>query len=125
SLDELELATQFKPPDGALLLVQSVRRGLSREPRGEWLFFDGDLKLLETRQLPDYRFDPRVRAWFQSASVPDIQSVSDPYVFFTSREIGLTVSQRSNVGDSVLGVDVALSDLGRQLSQLRRTPNSE
>src|SRR5690606_13813085 len=35
SLDELELATQFKPPDGALFLVQSVRRGLLREPRGE------------------------------------------------------------------------------------------
>lgn len=124
-LDNPAFASQFKPPAGTRFLVQSVRRGLSREPRGEWLFFDGDLNLLETRALPDYRFDPRVRAWYNSASVPDLQSVSDPYVFFTSREIGLTVSQRSNVGDAVLGVDVALSDLGRQLSHLRRTPNSE
>ena len=50
------------PPPGSHLLVQSLSQG-----RGEFLYFDQRLRLLERRPMPDYQFDPRGRGWYKEA----------------------------------------------------------
>ncbi|MGE4368936.1 MAG: HD domain-containing phosphohydrolase [Burkholderiaceae bacterium] len=124
-LDDAAVARQFDPPAGALFLVQSIMRQPNGDQVGEWLFYNSDLKLLDRRAMPGYQFDPRTRPWYQSARVPGRQTLTAPYIFFTSQQIGLSLSQPSDVGHAILGVDLALSDLGAEMGDLHRTAHSE
>ena len=93
--------------------------------KGIWQFYNSDLELLERRSLPDYDYDPRQRPWYQAARAGDSLQLSAPYVFFTTQETGLTLSQRAaSIPGTVLGVDVTVTDLGSQLAELKQTPGS-
>lgn len=125
ALDQPAIRVQFQAPPRANFLVQSIVRESSGERIGRWHFYSADLVPLSVETKPEYRFDPRSRAWFESARSSDRQRLSEPYVFFSSRQVGLTLSQASLNGPAVLGLDVALADLGREIGDLRRTPRSE
>ncbi|MGX1202850.1 HD domain-containing phosphohydrolase [Marinobacter sp. MBR-105] len=93
--------------------------------KGIWQFYNSDLELLERRSLPDYDYGPRQRPWYQAARAGDSLQLSAPYVFFTTQETGLTLSQRAaSIPGTVLGVDVTVTDLGSQLAELKQTPGS-
>ena len=55
----------------------------------------GSLAVLRDELRPDYRFDPRTRGWYQQALATAAPVRTSPYVFFTTREVGTTVAQRS------------------------------
>lgn len=111
-------------PPGSEYLLQSLERdGDTRV--GTWQFYDAGLMLLENRVLPRYDFDPRQRPWFENAEGQTGLRLSSPYLFFTTGETGLTLSQAAaHVPDTVLGIDVTVTDLGAQLTELRQTPGS-
>ena len=111
-------------PATSRYLLQSLEyQGNLRE--GIWQFYNSDLELLERRSLPDYDYDPRQRPWYQAARAGDSLQLSAPYVFFTTQETGLTLSQRAaSIPGTVLGVDVTVTDLGSQLAELKQTPGS-
>lgn len=93
--------------------------------KGIWQFYNSDMELLERRSLPDYDYDPRQRPWYQAARAGDSLQLSAPYVFFTTQETGLTLSQRAaSIPGTVLGVDVTVTDLGSQLAELKQTAGS-
>lgn len=118
------LTERFHPPEKAKFMVQSIQMR-SGKPVGEFLFFDSARSLLERRSQPDYTFDPRKRPWFESAQNVFAAVFTQPYVFFTTRQLGLTLSQASLDGDSVFGIDVVLDDLAVSLGELRSTPNAQ
>nr|WP_236955502.1 HD domain-containing phosphohydrolase [Marinobacter nauticus] len=111
-------------PTNSRYLLQSLEyQGNLRE--GIWQFYNSDLELLERRSLPDYDYDPRQRPWYQAARAGDSLQLSAPYVFFTTQETGLTLSQRAaSIPGTVLGVDVTVTDLGSQLAELKQTAGS-
>ena len=111
-------------PATSRYLLQSLEyQGNLRE--GIWQFYNSDLELLERRSLPDYDYDPRQRPWYQAARAGDSLQLSAPYVFFTTQETGLTLSQRAaSIPGTVLGIDVTVTDLGSQLAELKQTPGS-
>jgi hypothetical protein len=49
---------------------------------------------------------------------------TDPYIFFTTRELGVTFSYRGANGHSVVGVDATLEDVSRLLLSHKVTPSS-
>ncbi|MDD2547371.1 MAG: cache domain-containing protein, partial [Burkholderiaceae bacterium] len=117
---------QLGAPPEAAYLVQSI----AREPgaaalAGRWSFYDANLRLVSSALRPDYRFDPRTRPWYQEAQAQGGQILTPPYLFFTPHEVGVTLSQPSEDGRAVLGLDVALTDLGRGLGSLRLVPRTE
>jgi len=111
-------------PTNSRYLLQSLEyQGNLRE--GIWQFYNSDLELLERRSLPDYDYDPRQRPWYQAARAGDSLQLSAPYVFFTTQETGLTLSQRgASAPGTVLGVDVTVTDPGSQLAELKQTAGS-
>lgn len=115
----------YQAPADSAFMVQSIAHDLQGQPHGSWSFFDAGLKLIHDSDRPDYQFDPRNRLWYQAAQTSADQKLSEPYIFFTTREVGLTLSQKSKQGPAVVGMDVALTDLGQEVSELRRTPGSE
>lgn len=120
------LRAQLEAPAGAAFLVQSM----AREPGvkglvGRWSFYDAQLRVLQSAPRPGYRYDPRTRPWYSEAREQHSQVLTAPYVFFTTEEVGVTLSQPSEGGGAVIGLDVALTDLGREIGSLRLMPRTE
>jgi C4-dicarboxylate-specific signal transduction histidine kinase len=69
------------------------------------------------------KYDARTRPWYIEASALDARIWTDPYIFFSSRQPGITVAAPvvlPNRGlQGVVGVDVEISDISRFLSDLR------
>lgn len=107
------------PPE-AVFLVQSRTAGEGAIP-GRFRYLDRQLAVLRDELRRDYVYDPRTRGWYAQA-LPTAAAVrTKPYVFFTTREVGTTVAQRSVDGRSVVGVDITLQELSRHLARSRVT----
>lgn len=118
------LAVRFQAPKGADLLVQTITAANPGLP-GEYRFYAPDGRLLEQRALPEYRFDPRSRPWFVSASATADTILTEPYLFFTTRVPGVTLARRAAEGGAVVGLDAEFANLAAQIDELRMTPSSE
>lgn len=123
-LRDPQLLQLFSAPPGTVFLVQSVNRE-GGAVQGEWRFYDRALNLLQTQAKPEYRYDPRLRPWFVEAAAQATTVLTRPYVFFTTREVGLTMAQRSVDGGTVIGMDVSVNDLASETQDLRMTPGTE
>ncbi|MFF7860116.1 MULTISPECIES: HD domain-containing phosphohydrolase [unclassified Pseudomonas] len=124
-LRDPQLLQRFSAPPGTAFLVQRVSRGEGGVVQGEWRYYDQALNLLQAQAKPEYRYDPRTRPWFAEASAQPATVLTPPYVFFTTREIGLTLAQRSVDGETVIGMDVSVNDLASETQGLRITPGTE
>lgn len=119
------LRERFNAPQQADYMVQSiadddgVRRGL-------YLFFDGQLELLESREQADYptRFDPRQRDWYRDAAADGGLLVTAPYAYFSDQQTGITLARRAPEHGVVLGADIRLHTLSEVLARQRVTPGS-
>ena len=82
---------------------------------------DTDYRVLTTEEDPDDAYDPRLRPWYTAAESTDVATWTDPYVFFSSQQPGITVSQAvdpaSGIGGAV-GVDINLAALSGFLTTL-------
>ena len=126
-LRNAEVRLRVGAPHNAAYLLQSIAREQGRGAPlvGRFSFYDAQLKLLNTSIRPQYRFDPRTRPWYTEAVQTRTQILTAPYVFFTTQEVGVTLSQPSEGGGAVLGLDVALTDLGREIDSLRLIHRTE
>lgn len=126
-LTQEALRTRLQAPAGAAYAVQMRTQNAPAGQVGMYHFFDAQLQLLQSRAEPDYRFDPRQRPWYQGAleKGPQAVAISAPYLFFTTAQVGLSMSQRAHQGQAVLGLDMALDDLAQSLDTLRLTPGTE
>lgn len=118
------LARQWQAPPGTAYLVQSVEID-DGQPHGSYRFYDSAMKPMGWTPAPDYRFDPRGRAWYRDALGSRETVAVDPYVFFTTREIGTTVARATRDGRAVAGVDITLGTLATALGALRPTPSAD
>lgn len=88
----------------------------------ELRFRDELLDVVETQLDPTDSYDPTVRPWFQEAAVTDGAIFTDPYVFFSSQQPGVTsaVAVRDDAGEllGVVGVDLELESLSGFLEGL-------
>ena len=89
----------------------------------ELIWRDRDYGIIERNSEPDDTYDPRVRPWYQTARSTLKSIWTDPYIFFTSKQPGITVA--SPVFDSdgvvvgVVGVDIEITAISDFLSQLK------
>ena len=119
------LRKNLNAPPQAVFLVQSVDHGARRGSQGKFVYLDQALRPLTTIDRADYRFDPRTREWYALAMASDQQIKTRPYVFFTTREPGITFARRSFTGAGVVGADVTLADLSGMLKKQAVTPSAE
>ncbi|WP_035053028.1 HD domain-containing phosphohydrolase [Andreprevotia chitinilytica] len=118
------LREHFNAPDGAMYMVQSVERH-GADVDGRYLFYNSSLRMIEQRSEPTYQFDPRQRPWYVAASTQRDVSFTRPYLFFTVKEVGTTISRRSENSEAVVAADITLDSLSNLLAAQRITPNSE
>ncbi|MCU1728638.1 HAMP domain-containing protein [Pseudomonas sp. 7P_10.2_Bac1] len=114
-----------KAPDQAAYEVWTVQR--SGRPQGAEstkLFFDETLTLLAQHSTLNNNYDPRDRSWFIPSHGSIDHSTTSPYLFFTTEEIGTTLSKRSS-SKTVIAADLTLSELSRTLARHTITPSTQ
>lgn len=107
-------------PLASTLMVQSLHQG-----KGEFLYFDQHLTLLERRAMPQYQYDPRSRDWYKQARRHPGIAVTHPYLFFTTKEPGMTLAVESKDKRAVLGLDTSVEGLSALIGELRLPQHSQ
>ena len=82
---------------------------------------DADFAPVQTLADPDDVFDPRERPWYKSVVANRTTIWTDPYVFFSSQQPGVTVASpvfSQGVLQGVIGVDIEISTISEFLSGL-------
>lgn len=116
----------FSPPIGARWQLQLLDRR-APEATGWFVFLDATFATLERRPMTDLGFDPRQRGWYRDAlgAAGGAPIRTPPYVYFTTREVGLTVARRLRDRDGVVGIDVGVATLSRLLQRESALPSGE
>jgi HD-GYP domain-containing protein (c-di-GMP phosphodiesterase class II)/HAMP domain-containing protein len=113
----------LNPPENTAWVVQSQTL-VKKEMRGEYLYFDRNLKLLERRFDATYRYDPRTRPWYLLAQQSGSTAVAtDPYYFYSSEKVGVTYAKKAVGNDAVVAMDIEMDDIQKALQQ-KITPRS-
>ena len=127
--DDPELAKTFDPPKGTAFIVQSLERSEDGTAAGHFLYVDRKGRVIRFDERDDYtKYDPRKRGWYNAALGKDALVATDPYLFFTTREIGTTVARRGSYPEdlvTVVGADITLNALGDAMASIRPTPHSQ
>lgn len=114
----------FNAPDNAAFQVWSIERNKGDATKAEHLYFDAKLNQMGNRDIADESYDARTRPWFQEAMHSNELFTTEPYVFFSTGDVGTTVS-RMSMQRSVLGADITLDDLSQTLAKHKITPSTE
>lgn len=105
--------------DGAYLTKRIQTLGNTRTV--ELITRTGDFEPLGRRSDPGDSFDPRSRPWFKLAQSKKKLQWTDPYIFFTSKQPGITATIGAYDGDSfrgAFGVDIEIGQLSAFLKRL-------
>ncbi|WP_370283692.1 cache domain-containing protein [Pseudooceanicola sp.] len=89
----------------------------------ELIWRDNDYNVIERRMDPDDPYDPRTRPWYVRARDQLTTIWTDPYIFFSSRQPGITLASPVMDGPDrvrgIVGVDIEISDISDFLARLR------
>ncbi|PJE34947.1 histidine kinase [Pseudooceanicola lipolyticus] len=103
--------------------------------RSKFVSFDGDVRdtqliwrdeefsVVSRRSDPTDTYDPRTRPWYLRAEADQNTIWTDPYIFYSSQQPGITLASPVFGSDGtingVMGVDIEISDISDFLSMLR------
>ncbi len=112
-------------PLQAAYAVKSITSAIHGERQMSFQYYDANLTLLETQRVEYDGYDPRKRKWYGDASSTQGIVVTAPYIFFTTGEIGITVSHSLTYGTGVVGADSVLTALAQLLQEQKLTPSTQ
>lgn len=118
---------QFNAPTTSAYMLRSIDRPDGR-PRGRRIFLDDALNRLRIDEDPDYPhdYDPRSRSWYRAAQASTGQIKTGPYVFYTARQAGMNIANRSEYDPTiVVGADIQLATLDELLRRQLPTPGAD
>ena len=116
----------FDAPPGTRYLLQATDRGSAGTRQGRFVYLDDKLVVLREVDRPDHAraYDPRERGWYREALRTGGTVTSEPYVFFSTRKVGLTVSTPVAGGGAVVGADIRLETLAELFQAAKPTPGA-
>ncbi|MFJ2536285.1 HD domain-containing phosphohydrolase [Pseudomonas sp. NPDC087614] len=118
------LKTLLKAPEAAAYQVWSIEHDPQGKMHSQSLFFDLALTPISRQDNTEDAYDPRSRAWFVDARQQTEQITTQPYVFFSTHNVGTTLARRSGE-NAVIGADLTLAALSATLSKHVVTPSTE
>lgn len=135
---QLQISTQFSglyygARDGSFVYVmRSKERGPFRtkiitvadgQRRTELIWRDDAYRILARETDPADTYDPRARPWYIRAQAARSTIWTDPYIFFSSQQPGITLAAPVLGTDGtvrgVMGVDIEISAISEFLSRLK------
>jgi len=117
---------KLKAPEGTRFIVRSIERK-PENSIGKIFYLDETLGLLSEEDRPTYpaNYDPRLRDWYLQAQKTLATITTQPYPFYSSPKVGVTIARRMGNGSAVVGADIPLDALGEVLHRQKITPDSQ
>ncbi len=116
------IASLAAPENTRFALRKIVKTdGVRREE--SWQFWSSNRQILGSRRVPTQYF-PTQRPWYDSAKQTPPIAITDPYIFASSLEPGITISSPLREGIGVLGADLSLGALKDFMAKIPLTPAS-
>ncbi|WP_148862126.1 HD domain-containing phosphohydrolase [Marinobacter fonticola] len=112
-------------PGATQFVLQTITLDENNQLKAELHFYSSRLDLLERRANPDTGYAPQQHNWYQKAAGTNDIALTDPYVFYTTSAVGLTLARKAADTPAVAGIDVTVSALSSQLEALKLTANTE
>lgn len=112
-------------PDAAFFAHEVIRTDSDGKRHATWSFLDESGALIEQRDAGEAAYDPRVRQWYRLAQDDQVHR-SDPYIFASSQEIGITLSRKlDGTSHGVFGADLAVREVSNFLAERKISESSE
>lgn len=111
-------------PAGAAYLVKNRQRDKNGLASSLFIFFDAKLSEIRRDRKENDAYDPRTRVWYKEAMASNNLVRTEPYVFFSTGKLGVTMARRSQSGKGVVGADMTLSGITDFLAAKRITPDT-
>ena len=122
-LRDERLRALLDAPENARLQVWSIDREGQRV-LSHYSFYDDTLNLISREARPEESYDPRERNWFLAARESQRLITTEPYVFYSSRQVGTTLAL-GVYGEVVLAADLTLADLSATLAHHHVTADTQ
>ncbi len=119
SLDSPGKKAIVQAPDSAEVLVTQIINGQSSQR-----FYDQNLQPIIDDTHRDYQLDPRQRPWYQLAMQQSAVVATAPYVFYTTKQVGVTFAKVNSARDMVVGADITLASVSNSLYNNLISPSS-
>jgi len=114
----------YSAPAESAYAVKTISAEAAGQVRMEFRFYDSDLTFLQRRTEPYDGYDPRQRNWYQDGIATGETVITSPYIFFSSRQIGITIAHTLDGGEGVVGADTVLTTLAQLLQKQKLTPST-
>lgn len=112
-------------PDAAVFAHEVIHSDNDGVRRATWSFLDREGALIAEQPPAVTTFDPRLRQWYRLALEDGDVHRSDPYVFASNDEIGITLSRRLYGSTSgAFGADLAMREVSNFLAEKKISPSS-
>ncbi|MFO1379604.1 MAG: HD domain-containing phosphohydrolase [Chitinivorax sp.] len=113
---------RWQAPDAASYSLEQIDRQ-APQIRYQRLYFDRQRQRIGQRNVSDAPLDPRLRPWFKLAHGSDGVAMTQPYIFFSTRDPGITLTRRAASG-SVVAADLTLRQLSDDLAAIHISPSA-
>ena len=104
-------------PTATTYVIQVTDKSSTSSPRS-FIALDSALRVIDSVANPDTTFDPRTRPWYSQALASGNATMTPPYIFHTTKRTGITISLANSDHSMVLGADILVNDLSRQLEAM-------
>ena len=112
----------MRSPGGPGAFRTKIIEHVAGQRRVRLIWRNDDFSVVVQREDPSDSFDPRLRPWYVKARAERVTIWTDPYIFFSSRQPGITLAAPVMDHDSgvrgVVGVDIEISMISEFLSRL-------
>ncbi len=115
------LAASLAAPPETRFAVRSIIRTKEGKRVESWRFLSAERTVLGVRKTPASYYATK-RSWYRQALPAPFVAMTDPYLFSSSGETGLTISSVLEGGQGVLGADLSLAALQTFLAKIPLTP---
>lgn len=101
---------KYNPPKESYYVV-TLSKPESENSGASLTFYDRDFKELLRVEDKEYRYNATTRGWYKEAVSSDKAIMSDPYVFYSTKEVGITIARNNASTDNVIGYDYTMDSL--------------
>ena len=106
----------FEAPEQTAYVIRSITRDIDGRRKQYLRFLDAQRQVIGARTEAEPSYDPRSRPWYTLGLGSTHAALTEPYIFFSLRQPGFTVTRRVT-GGGVLGLDVSLEGLSAFLAE--------
>ncbi|MBQ3060038.1 MAG: response regulator [Desulfovibrio sp.] len=123
-LNSPEVRQRFGAPDNAMFVIWAIAPDESGELVEWWEFLAADKGSISLQNRP-LSYDPRKRSWYMAAMITGRLTLTPPYEFTVSREMGITCAAPMGHGLGVVSVNIMLQDFRNLLHTLEPSANGK